>query len=222
MRYCISDIHGHYTEFIKLLDRIKFSKDDELYILGDLCDRGTENLKVLEYVMNNRDNVFCLMGNHDSFLRDWLSGRMDDVLYWCKRNGGNTTYYEIKGISNEHKNDILSFISSLPYYKILGDTVLVHGGIYSRGDNGLSIENFMETLDPEDLMWARPDEVWMGYNKGPKGIKFIVGHTPTSCIGGSDEIVKRGNTVFIDCGAAYGGNLACLCIDTGEVWYEKV
>ena len=40
MTYAISDIHGCYEEYIKLLEKINFSEDDTLYILGDICDRG--------------------------------------------------------------------------------------------------------------------------------------------------------------------------------------
>lgn len=40
MRYIISDIHGCYHEYMELLNKIKFSDKDELYILGDAVDRG--------------------------------------------------------------------------------------------------------------------------------------------------------------------------------------
>jgi serine/threonine protein phosphatase 1 len=33
--YAISDIHGCYDEFIKMLQKIDFSKKDELYIIGE-------------------------------------------------------------------------------------------------------------------------------------------------------------------------------------------
>ncbi len=33
--YVISDLHGYYDLFIKLLDKISFNEYDLLYILGD-------------------------------------------------------------------------------------------------------------------------------------------------------------------------------------------
>ena len=36
--YVLSDLHGHYNIFIKMLEKINFSDDDVLYILGDCCD----------------------------------------------------------------------------------------------------------------------------------------------------------------------------------------
>lgn len=47
MIYVMSDIHGEYEKYIKMLELINFSDEDELYILGDIVDRGKEPVKVL-------------------------------------------------------------------------------------------------------------------------------------------------------------------------------
>ncbi len=36
MRYLISDVHGCYEEYRELLEKIHFSDEDELYVLGML------------------------------------------------------------------------------------------------------------------------------------------------------------------------------------------
>ena len=36
MIYAMSDLHGCYEKYIKLLEKIKFSNNDTLYILGIL------------------------------------------------------------------------------------------------------------------------------------------------------------------------------------------
>ena len=46
MTYAISDIHGCYEEYIKLLEKIGFSEYDTLYILGDICDRGEKPMEI--------------------------------------------------------------------------------------------------------------------------------------------------------------------------------
>ena len=38
--FVVSDIHGYYNLFQKLLNKIDLKKDDLLIILGDSCDRG--------------------------------------------------------------------------------------------------------------------------------------------------------------------------------------
>ena len=40
MTYIVSDIHGEYDLFIKLLEKIKFSNSDTMIICGDVIDKG--------------------------------------------------------------------------------------------------------------------------------------------------------------------------------------
>ena len=41
--YVMSDIHGCYDEFMQMLNLISFSDYDELWIIGDICDRGPKS-----------------------------------------------------------------------------------------------------------------------------------------------------------------------------------
>ena len=43
--YVISDIHGQFDAFMKLIEKIEFGYDDEMYILGDVIDRGPQSLE---------------------------------------------------------------------------------------------------------------------------------------------------------------------------------
>lgn len=73
MKYIISDIHGCKKQYLELLEKINFSVQDQLYILGDVVDRGAESIDVLRYVMKQK-NVTYLLGNHDynfySFIKE--------------------------------------------------------------------------------------------------------------------------------------------------------
>lgn len=60
--YCISDIHGHYDYYKKMLEKIGFSDDDMLYIIGDVVDRGPHPVKLLLDLMK-RPIVCCIAGN---------------------------------------------------------------------------------------------------------------------------------------------------------------
>ena len=40
--YVMSDIHGEVNRFHAMLEKIRFSADDTLYILGDVIDRGAD------------------------------------------------------------------------------------------------------------------------------------------------------------------------------------
>ncbi|MEI3147711.1 MAG: metallophosphoesterase [Merdibacter sp.] len=59
----------------KCWKQIDFSEKDTLYVLGDIVDRGSGSMKVLQDMMR-RANVHGLIGNHELMCvscLDWLS-----------------------------------------------------------------------------------------------------------------------------------------------------
>jgi len=64
--YAIGDIQGCYEEFSRLLDEVDFRSDtDQLWLLGDLINRGPENLAVLRRVIDLGSAAITVLGNHD-------------------------------------------------------------------------------------------------------------------------------------------------------------
>ena len=51
MIYCMSDLHGHYENYIAMLREISFRPEDTLYVLGDVIDRGPDGIKILRDMM---------------------------------------------------------------------------------------------------------------------------------------------------------------------------
>lgn len=47
MVYVMSDIHGCYDKYIRLLHQIELGKNDTLYVIGDIVDRGNDGIKIL-------------------------------------------------------------------------------------------------------------------------------------------------------------------------------
>jgi len=67
--YLIGDVQGCDQALGRLLDKIQFSPSrDTLYLLGDLVNRGPDNLAVLRRLRNLGNSVKCLLGNHDFHL----------------------------------------------------------------------------------------------------------------------------------------------------------
>ena len=64
MQYVISDIHGCYREYLALLEKLRLSEYDHLYILGDAVDKGPAPIKVMQDLIH-RKNVTYLLGNPD-------------------------------------------------------------------------------------------------------------------------------------------------------------
>jgi len=64
--YAIGDIQGCYHAFQALLARINFNpKVDELWLVGDLINRGSGSLEVLRWCYEHQNNLKVVLGNHD-------------------------------------------------------------------------------------------------------------------------------------------------------------
>lgn len=67
--YVIGDIQGCFDSLQSLLREINFSPSkDELWLLGDLVNRGPKSLEVLRWAFENQDRIKVILGNHDLHL----------------------------------------------------------------------------------------------------------------------------------------------------------
>ena len=217
MIYVASDIHGQYEKLVKLLEAINFNSTDELYILGDIIDRGPEIVKVVDLVMNT-PNIHMILGNHeDMFLNYWRTKSIwDEGLRY--KNGGGKTDAEFSQLPQSKVEEYVKFFESLPIELEL--TVnnkvywLVHGNYVTEKER-----NYFNPLEyRSNIIWGRVKKEDMG----PKDKIVIFGHTPTDKYLGKDNpfaIWKNGNVIGIDCGLAKISvyedkcRLGCLCLD---------
>lgn len=64
--YAVGDIQGCYDEFSRLLELLSFdAAKDRLWLLGDLINRGSDNLSVIRLVRSLGAAVSTVLGNHD-------------------------------------------------------------------------------------------------------------------------------------------------------------
>ena len=77
----------------------------ELYVLGDVIDRGENNLKMLDFC-RLEENVTLLKGNHELFMQRYLEGSPWLREHW-KSWGGNTTLRELEQTTEEKKEEYL-------------------------------------------------------------------------------------------------------------------
>ena len=67
--YVVGDIQGCFEPFQNLLKKIRFNPDkDRLWSVGDLVNRGPQNLRTLRWFFEHRDNITMVLGNHDLHL----------------------------------------------------------------------------------------------------------------------------------------------------------
>ncbi|MCM2681297.1 symmetrical bis(5'-nucleosyl)-tetraphosphatase [Echinimonas agarilytica] len=65
--YIVGDIQGCLDELQLLLERVKFSDSDTLWLCGDLVARGPRSLDTLRWVKQHK-NTKTVLGNHDLHL----------------------------------------------------------------------------------------------------------------------------------------------------------
>lgn len=230
MLYAMSDLHGEYQKYLAMLEKIKFSQEDTLYLLGDLVDRGPEPVKILQDIIG-RPNVYPLMGNHEVMavyiLKQLLvevteetisqvdAYLMENIMLW-QRNGGGVTLEQFQALPPRERRQLLEFMEGFGWYETVDvgqrAFLLVHAGLgnYRPGKK-------LEEYSLEELTMVRPDYQTRYFPDD--SIYVLSGHTPTKLLSGKWEIYHSHNNIVLDCGAAIGGRLACLCLDTMEEFY---
>ena len=178
--YAISDIHGCSQTFTELLNKISFSTNDTLYLLGDYIDRGPGSLSTIDKIIELQSggyNIKCLRGNHEQMLLNAFN-RPSESNLWLK-NGGQKVLDELALYSpSQIPQKYIDFIEELPLYIETDDFFFVHAGV------NLEIE--YPRLDEDSMLWIRNWCDRLILDSFLQGRKLIHGHTPQT----KDEIEK--------------------------------
>ncbi len=215
---CVSDIHTHAGELKRLLYKCSYNpENDFLFILGDILERGKDNLKALRYVMKLSENpkTSAIMGNNDTMCfymahkdsREKFLMRMKCKPVNCYSEmaaelGINdfSEEFDIKRakVNETFKNEI-DFIENLPHAIETSDHIFVHAGIEDRPD--------WENTEPIFAMCcARFVDLKHGSTK-----TVVCGHYPCYSLGrsnGNMPIIDLENRI-IDIDGGAGVKSAC-------------
>lgn len=222
--YVMSDIHGEMDRFDAMLEKIKFTEGDSLYILGDVVDRGPHGVTLLRRIMKE-ENVHMLLGNHEHMLLNYFSPNATETDYrrW-NRNGNGPTLNELARLRSRAMNELLWYVESLP----------VHIELNVEGRDYYLVHGFPgRTL--HDEVWGRP--AFDTPNPLP-GKQVIVGHTPVLNLIPEEKreeyarglIMNRDHLrichcpgfIDLDCGCGHRINfkaLSCLRLEDMEEFY---
>jgi serine/threonine protein phosphatase 1 len=238
----IGDVHGGLKALIQVLDRCAYNiKKDNLIFVGDYVDGWPESAGVIDYIIKlkeqikalkrNPDAIICIEGNHDGWLREFLTMGVAQVE-WLQ-NGGRTTLESYTTFLADNDNDPRSldahraFLTALhPYYVTNKDQAFVHAGCHRENGVGGTI--------PYLRVWDR--NMWKQVLSGAKvnaHKEVFIGHTTTMAnickahypeadvIKPGDRIhvpMNRQNVWNVDTGGGWGGKLTIMDINTKEYW----
>jgi serine/threonine protein phosphatase 1 len=210
----ISDIHGCYTHFIKLLGKIEYNPgSDKLILLGDYVDRGNASKNVVERVQHLVQNsgLIALRGNHDQRFVELMLGK-DDLAPRFFQHGGLETLRSYTSIDNEANwrdareyimkeyRHHITFLGNLPFYHEDEQYIYVHAGLNPEYVN-------WKEQPTEDFMWIR--DKFIGQATSVRKT-VVFGHTTTMVIHESADIWFGEDKIGIDGGCSFGRQLNCL------------
>lgn len=124
-RYAIGDIQGCMASLERLLSLISYSPArDQLWLVGDLVNRGPRSLDVLRWVIERESSITCVLGNHDLHLLSRVAGvagekkrdTLDDVL------------------KAPDLDRIVDWLRARPLFHVDGKLALVHAGLHPQWD----------------------------------------------------------------------------------------
>ncbi len=226
MVYIASDIHGEYDLFCALLKKIKFSDADQMYICGDIIDKGPHSIKLGKLIFSH-NNMHCIMGNHEQSFLNYYHYLMSE-----SPNDFDFVLHKLQEYFPEKDQldwDIIDRIDELPYYIETDDFICVHAGIPIEKDKRLAD---VSKVEEEILINDRYFKNSEAKHISPKCVFF--GHTQTDCICGEPKILAylRENKsapymlgdfykIHLDTGSWSNGILGCFCIDNCKTYYVR-
>lgn len=218
--YVIGDIHGHLSALHKVLQKAHLIDNTHhwtggaasLWFMGDLVDRGSDSISVLDFVIQlqqeaqeTRGHVDCLLGNHELLLlAAYHFGRRSTELSsnfitkW-RHNGGKKA--DLARLTQAH----LTWLTDRPAMAMVRNVLLIHADANFYTRYGRSITEVNETfkrlmkssntLAWEDLIEAFAMREVFNHSYGGKecverflsifgGKQIIHGHTPIHMMSG--------------------------------------
>ncbi len=212
----IGDVHGCYYTLKKLVEVIEEEfQGIEIYLVGDLVDRGNNSFEVLEYVIDRK--LKFTPGNHDYMFFHFFEKPTSLFARSWMFNGHEAT---LESYENKEKSipDHLKIIKSAPLFFNLDDCFISHAGIshaYSKSfsrKKGIKREVFLEEIVMRDfetdkgVLWTRNPLLDIGKMQ-------VIGHTKQKEV----TLDRDSNSVYIDTGACLGNKLSSVIIENSQI-----
>ena len=183
----VSDIHGNLPFFRGLLEKVRFSKDDVLILVGDMLEKGKQSLELLRFIMEleREYTVYPVCGNCDGlvlrffeddnwdtgFFVNYLPAHPESILRQLAAEMEFDRWDDLPAFRAALRDaypEIWNWLKELPTILDAGEYVFVHGGVPSLDG--------MEALDSWKCM---KNDNFLG--QGHAFSKYVVvGHWPVT------------------------------------------
>jgi|Transcript_51374 serine/threonine-protein phosphatase PP1 catalytic subunit len=165
------DVHGQYSDLLRLFECGGLPPDANYLFLGDYVDRGKQSLEticlLLSFKIKYPENFFLLRGNHECASINRIYGFYDE----CKRR------YSIRLWKT-----FTDCFNCLPVSGVVDDRILcMHGGLSPELSNLEQIARVVRPTDvPDtgllcDLLWSDPEKEISGWGENDRGVSFTFG-----------------------------------------------
>lgn len=210
--WAVGDIHGCYNLLMNRLNEIGFDFENDLLVaVGDLVDRGTQNIECIELL--SKPWFTSVRGNHEDLC---IGGLHNESYKRCHVANGGEWFYMLDG---QAMYNIAKTFAELPVVLEISHNGKKFGFVHGHIEQN-NWDEFKETFtqeptafrDPSELaMWGRDrldeDKKQYTYVTGVHAV--IMGHTVTQ------KPCKRDNCYWIDTGAVHWGTMTIL--DLGKI-----
>ena len=97
MKYFVSaDIHGFFDQWQSALKEKGFNINNpnhKLIVCGDLFDRGRQPKEIIDFILNNKDKIIVIRGNHEDLMESMI--RRNDNNFADLSNGTAQTIVDL-------------------------------------------------------------------------------------------------------------------------------
>ena len=212
--FIAGDLHGYPGVLHEFLTEQRFdpSAGDRLLLVGDLVDRGPENLRALALLAE--PGVHAVRGNHEEWLLavvpPILAGRSPDPeaeSLWGMNGGGWARDALRDGVQRQELAAATERVRRLPYVLQVGEGVhryhVVHAELPPWVQDA-AIDAGLPDVDPEELVMSRaimgaPNGIYPDERAGLS--PTFAGHTPV------DAPLTRSGITDLDAGLFVFGRL---------------
>lgn len=167
----VGDIHGQYSDLIRMFEMCGFPPSSNFLFLGDYVDRGKHSLETILLLMCYKikfpENFFLLRGNHECANVTRVYGFYDE----CKRRCNVKVW-----------KTFVDTFNCLPIAAIVaGKIFCVHGGLSPALSHMDDIRHIARPTDvPDfgllnDLLWSDPADQEKDWESSERGVSYSFG-----------------------------------------------